>query len=213
MILVIVSWVLNFFSLLTVVCMMAILTNEYIGEVSAIKESVLWIIFTCNIICGMGSGILLASLFSFAALFPWEYTQSVMGGLGLAGALVSVLRILTKLLLVIPGQTIEYGTFISTMVMFAASTVLQFLCMILFYILVRRPITIFYSRRQLQIERKEEEEKKSLVNESVSINGYQSINNFTSRAQSFRIQHASVLTAAKKLLSPAFGVRKCNCMF
>jgi large-conductance mechanosensitive channel len=193
---------------------MIILTAKPLGEGSYMHEVVLWIIFTCNIICGMGSGVLLASLFSFAALFPWEYTQSVMGGLGLAGAVVSIMRVLTKVLFVIPGQTVEYGTFISTVVMFSASVVLQFICMILFYVLVRRPITTFYTRRQVQLEIDEEKQKlvetmTEIVDPSIVQTTYGSVNE--SNAKQNNTERTSILLVLRKLLSPGFGVCKFSC--
>ncbi|KAL0477662.1 equilibrative nucleotide transporter [Acrasis kona] len=184
---VIISWVTNFLSLFTVCCMMVTLTSEYIGELSDLKEAILWIMVACNCICGLASGWLIASLFSFAALFPWEYTQSVMGGMGMAGALVAIARIAIKLLVIFPGQTMEYDSFIGSLILFGVCCLVQFVCMLLFMVLIRRPITRYYQKRQIRLERQE------LINASLNGEGHHT-----------HLPNSTMLSVVRRLLSPGF---------
>ena len=199
------SWILNFVSLLITVVMVYVVSNGYLSEGAVEKEIILWVMIICNVLCGVGSGILVASLFSFAALFSWEYTQSVVGGIGMAGALVSVFRVLTKAVLVFPYRPIEYATYLSTSILFIVSATGQFVCMFLYVILLKRPVTQFNAKRQQLLERKEEEEKKSLMSVNVD---YNTIEKSPERAATFNFESASIFTVLHKLFSPGFGVCK-----
>jgi equilibrative nucleoside transporter 1/2/3 len=101
-----------------------------------------------NAITGIASGILVASLFGLAAIFPWDYTQSAMGGLALAGAIASAVRIGTKyyltsrLLSTITEENILF---------FGLAAAWNLLCVIAFAVLLRLPITKYCVRRSLTL--------------------------------------------------------------
>ena len=77
------------------------------------------------------------SLFGFAAKMPPVYSQALMGGNGIAGVIVAVIRIVTYAAM--PSDTEK-----SSMIYFMCSGGVVFLCILCFFILLRMPFTRYY---------------------------------------------------------------------
>ena len=95
------------------------------------------IILTFVFLNGIGTAILQASLFGFAAKMPPVYSQALMGGNGIAGVIVAVIRIVTYAAM--PSDTEK-----SSMIYFMCSGGVVFLCILCFFILLRMPFTRYY---------------------------------------------------------------------
>ena len=140
--------IVNFVCMCVVCCVNLIVMLEfgehYVKDASYGKSVALWVTVTMNVITGIGSGVLVASLFAFAAIFPWDYTQSAMGGLALAGAIASVLHIATKYYFTektfrsIIGENVTF---------FGLAAAWHLLCIVAFFILVRLPITEYCAHK------------------------------------------------------------------
>eukprot|EP01132_Coremiostelium_polycephalum_P004757 gene4757-5936_t len=92
----------------------------------------------CTFLSGCLSSLLFGSVLGLVALFPLDYTGSVMSGCGVAGVIASVLRIITKVSM--PADALQKSCFLY---FFLAGGLLM-ICLGCFIILLQLPITKYY---------------------------------------------------------------------
>lgn len=121
-----------------------------------------WMTFMSCVLCGLFGAFLNAGFFSLGAVFPPAYTGAMMSGQGLAGMTVSIASIVSQA----AGPMTEgfcsgeeeitgcadYVTNYSAFSYFMISTVVLLSCVILFYVLMKLPFTIYNMRINGQLE-------------------------------------------------------------
>jgi hypothetical protein len=100
----------------------------------------LYITMSLVFLFGFSTAVLQASLYGFAAMLPPIYTQAVMTGNGVAGLVVSVCRIFTKMSFPADDDGIRLGS----LVYFCISAATTFLCVVFYIVLLRMPFTRYY---------------------------------------------------------------------
>eukprot|EP01089_Gocevia_fonbrunei_P002252 TRINITY_DN1223_c0_g1_i5.p1 TRINITY_DN1223_c0_g1~~TRINITY_DN1223_c0_g1_i5.p1 ORF type:complete len:287 (+),score=22.01 TRINITY_DN1223_c0_g1_i5:341-1201(+) len=85
--------------------------------------------------------MLFGTVLGLAALFPLQYTGAVMSGAGVAGVVVGILRIITKLAL--PDEL-----FLSSVIYFAITGATLLVCIVSYYALLRLPIAQYYMAKE-----------------------------------------------------------------
>lgn len=97
---------------------------------------------TCGLllITGIADAIVQGSMYGLAGLFPPLYRQSIQNGNGVAGLVVSLLRVLTKAS--VPDDT--RGLRFSSLLYFVLSAVTMLACIVGYFVLVRLPFTKHY---------------------------------------------------------------------
>ncbi len=127
-----------------------------------------WITLLCCIGCGASGAFLNAGFFSLSGVFPPSYTGAMMSGQGLAGFSVALTGLLTQMAgpvqdgfctstdtttddTAAPAECVDDTTNWSAFSYFTISTVVLASCIVLFFILMKLPFTIFNLRGQEQL--------------------------------------------------------------
>ncbi|ELR21496.1 Solute carrier family 29 (nucleoside transporters), member 1, putative [Acanthamoeba castellanii str. Neff] len=106
---------------------------------------------------GCATAMLFGTILGLASMFPPTYITAVMSGNGVAGIIAGGLRCITKGSLPNDMQT-------SSMIYFALSGFILFLCIVGYFVLLRLPITKYY---MAQSQKESGQPKKGSINDSV----------------------------------------------
>jgi equilibrative nucleoside transporter 1/2/3 len=105
--------------------------GAYLGSTSVSLGFVVLLIF----FAGTGTSVVQSSLFGFASSFPSLYTQALMGGNGIAGFVVTLMRVFSKLIY----KDDENVTMKSANLFFGIAAGFSMLCFLLFLVMERIP--------------------------------------------------------------------------
>lgn len=100
----------------------------------------IYVTYTLMGIFGISSAILQNTVYAFAAIFPSKYMQAIMGGNGLAGVVVCIVRILTKA----GFASDKEGNENSALVFFVLSAIMMVFCTFAYLVLLRLPFAQSY---------------------------------------------------------------------
>jgi len=150
---------------LIIYCVLFGLTTSLV-LVNGINGNLLfWLTLFGCIGCGTSGAFLNAGFFSLSGIFPQNYTGAMMSGQGLAGLSVALTGLLTQAAGPMPSgycdatddsqpaDCKDYVTNYSAFSYFLIATVVLGLCIVLFFILMKLPFTIFHLRGQGQAKR------------------------------------------------------------
>ena len=124
-----------------------------------------WLTLIGCIGCGTSGAFLNAGFFGLSGIFPQNYTGAMMSGQGLAGLSVALTGLLTQAAGPMPdgycavstgdkpSECTDYVTNYSAFSYFLIATVVLGLCIVLFFILMKLPFTIFHLRGQGQAKK------------------------------------------------------------
>lgn len=98
------------------------------------------------VLTGVASSVLQGSLFGFGGMFPPKYMTALMSGNGVAGFLVSLLRVLTKATIE-SGKPSMWDLTLSSSIYFFLSCFIVILCIISFVFALRSKFTQHYMLR------------------------------------------------------------------
>lgn len=123
-----------------------------------------WITLLCCIGCGLSGAFLNAGFFSLSGVFPQSYTGAMMSGQGLAGLSVALTSLITQAVGPAPDgycsvpdddapvACVNYSTNWSAFSYFLIATIVLASCIVLFFILMKLPFTIFLLRGQANLK-------------------------------------------------------------
>ena len=141
------------------------LTTAFVLVPGIEGNALFWFTLSCCIGCGLAGALLSAGFFSLSGLFPPKYTGAMMSGQGLAGLTVSLTNLITQAVQPLPASFCNAGTQstpepcsdysvnYSAFAYFLISTLVLCLCLVLFFVLMKLPFTIFYLRGAGQLKR------------------------------------------------------------
>lgn len=102
-------------------------------------------------VSGMSTAVGFNCVIGLASQFPQEYVGAVMLGQGVAGVIVGLLRIVTKISFPSGSDPVgQSGIETSTMIYFLGATVIEVLCIISYFILISLPFAKFNMARATQ---------------------------------------------------------------
>eukprot|EP01112_Ceratiomyxa_fruticulosa_P013868 TRINITY_DN392_c0_g1_i2.p1 TRINITY_DN392_c0_g1~~TRINITY_DN392_c0_g1_i2.p1 ORF type:complete len:416 (+),score=65.13 TRINITY_DN392_c0_g1_i2:185-1432(+) len=122
----------------------------------------MWVTLIGGFICGSASAVLFGSVVGLASIFPEGYTTAFMSGNGVAGIAAFILRVVTK----VSMPNTEKGLQHSGTLYFVLAAFLILVCLLLYLVLMKLPITIYYMQRYYSTQNTERE---SLLKDSENI--------------------------------------------
>jgi len=110
------------------------------GELDSTSTSIMFWIMLGVILCtGTADAIVQGSTYGIAAFFPPEYAQAIQSGNAIAGIVVCILRIITKVSFPFDVNGLRR----SAIVYFAIAAFVLLLCIFAYIIFIRLPFTIY----------------------------------------------------------------------
>lgn len=150
---------------LIIYCVLFGLTTSLVLIPNIDGNLLFWLTLTACIGCGTSGAFLNAGFFSLSGIFPQSYTGAMMSGQGLAGLSVALTGLLTQAAGPVPAgfcdtvdddkpaDCTDYATNYSAFSYFLIATIVLGLCIVLFFILMKLPFTIFHLRGQGQAKK------------------------------------------------------------
>jgi equilibrative nucleoside transporter 1/2/3 len=118
-----------------------------------------WTLVVINTVLGISCGALIGACFSLAGRFPSRYFSAVMTGISAAGIVTATLRIGSKGIQDATGNHTVYAQMVSTNIYFALATLIQVICIVGTFLLLKLPITRHVTREKPSINEEESEQE------------------------------------------------------